>query len=109
MTQGTDSMSYPRKGYMAWGVAGPLSMTGYALGQHIMMEVVTSTNPRPLQGPRGTMAAALHLKKGVREPQAIGSCSQLLGTPHLTDLSLHREWSRPPLEVGAIETCLQAG
>lgn len=49
-------MSYPGKGYMAWGLAGPLSMMGYPLGQHIMMEVVTqyqTQNPSSSQGNDG--------------------------------------------------------
>lgn len=102
-------MSYPGKGYMAWGLAGPLSMMGYPLGQHIMMEVVTqyqTQNPSSPQGNDGCCSPPQQKAPGTPGNRQLRPAA---GDTHLTDLSLHRDWSRPFLALGGIaRTCLQA-
>lgn len=72
-------MSYPGKGYMAWGLAGLLSMLGYPLGQHIMMEVVTQYQTQTPSNPQRNHDCYSPPQKRLQEPQATGSYGQLLG------------------------------
>lgn len=81
MTQGTDSMSYPGKGYMAWGLAGPLSMIEKAYHDGSGDPV---PNPDPFKPP-GESWLLLSTTKRLQEPQATGSYGQLLGT-HISQI-----------------------
>lgn len=99
----------PKEGVHGLGLGrGPLSMMGYALGQHIIMEVVSQYQSQTPSRPQGNHCCSPPQKRcqGTPGNRQLWSAA---GDTHLTDLSLHREWSRPSLEPGAIEICLQAG
>lgn len=115
MTQGTDSMSYRGKGYMAWGLAGPLSMMGYPLAYPLGYPAYHDGSGDPVPNPdpfKPSEESWLLLSTTKKAPGTPGN-RQLwpaAGDTYLTDLSLNRDWSRPFLALGTIErTCLQAG
>lgn len=110
LTQGKDSTSHPGKGYVAQRLAGPLSTMGYPLGQHIMMEVVTQYQSQTPSSPQGNQGCCSPPQKRFQGTPGNSQLWPAAGDTHLTDLSLHRDWSRPFLTPGAVErTCLQAG